>query len=195
MVSSLDYADLRARLDQGELRKGTLWSAVDQAARSGHAEAQFTLAYRYYKLYGSHYRKVRFWLEKAAASGHPQATAMLNELNEEAAQARSDLTTRAQREDSEAQLHLAHLLATGFDGLPIDLAESRHWFEAAAQQGQASAQVHLALMLVRGEGGPVQTSQALHWLQQAAASADPDIAQDAARLLADLSLTGPGSAP
>ncbi len=164
MDQEINYSEIRACVDRGELRKSEVWSAVDSAARKGDIDATFTLAYRYYRLRGNHYEKTRFWLDKAAQMGHPLAIEYLAKIDEKSREKRRQLSLDAEAGDIDAQVELGHILGANRDGLGFDLELSRHWFHHAALQGSPSAQYHLGLMLVRGEGGPADPEQGVYWL-------------------------------
>lgn len=168
MATALNYAEIRAQVERGELRKSDIWNAVNAAARKGDVEATFTLAHRYYHLRGKDYEKTRWWLVKAADLGHPLALQMLAEINAECRKRREELARAAEAGDLSARIELAHVLGSNRDGLGFDLDQSRHWFLQAALQGSQSAQFHLGLMFLRGEGGPVDFVRGVYWLEKAA---------------------------
>ncbi len=167
-MPQVDYAEIRGRVDRGELRKSEIWSAVHSAACKGDAEAAFTLGYRYYHLRGKGFAKTRCWLAKAAEMGHAAAIEMLAEIDGESQQKRELLISAAKAGDLSAQVNLGHILGANWDGLGLDLEQSRHWFLQASLQGSQSAKYHLGLMFLRGEGGPADVDQGVHWLEKAA---------------------------
>lgn len=168
MATEMDYAEIRAQVDRGELRKSDIWSAVNSAARKGDAEATFTLGHRYYRLRGKDYDKTRWWLAKAAEMGHPMAHQLLAEIDGESLKKRGRLVSAAETGDLSAQVNLGHILGDNWDGLGHDFDQSRHWFQQAALQGSQTAQYHLGLMFLRGEGGPADVDKGVHWLEMAA---------------------------
>ena len=163
----ISYAELRARLDRGEMRKGAIWSEVERAAREGNMEAQFLLGYRHYiSVYAK--EKSRIWLQRAADGGHTEAARLLAELNEQGWARRRELLALAEAGDLQAQCQLACDVSANWDGLGTDLEMGRRWYAAAALQGAETAQYEYGLMLLKGEGGPVSRDEGLEWLQRAA---------------------------
>ena len=168
MAHEIDYAEIRAQVDRGELRKSSIWSTVNSAAHKGDPEAAFTLAYRYYRLNVKDYEKTRSWMAKAAELGHPVASQLLAEIDGESLEKRQLLISAAESGDLEAQVNLGHILGANWDGLGLDLEQSRYWFQQASLQGSQSAQYHLGLMLLRAEGGPADVEKGVYWLEKAA---------------------------
>ena len=168
MAAELNYAEIRRQVERGELRKSEIWSSVNAAARKGDIEATFTLAHRYYSLHGKDYEKTRWWLVKASELGHPVAQQLLAEIDAESLNKRKELVVAAEAGDLSAQVTLGHILGDNWDGLGLDLEQSRRWFLQASLQGSQSAQYHLGLMFLRGEGGSSDVDQGVHWLEKAA---------------------------
>lgn len=179
MSERLVYADLRARIDRGELRKGDIWNLVARAARQGDAEASFTLGYRYLVFGGPEHDKVRRWLVKAAQSGHELARKTLAEVDEIRWAKRRELLSAAQAGDLEAQCAYACIVSADWDELGKDLAAGRIYYGLAAKQGEGSAQYEYGLMLLNGEGGPVMFEEGRLWLERSAEAGY----EDAARVL------------
>jgi hypothetical protein len=191
VVTEIDFGEIRAQVDRGELRKSDVWSAVNSASRKGDAEATFTLGYRYYRLRGKDHEKTRWWLAKAAEMGHSEAAEMLAEIDRESLEKRESLISAAKAGDLSAQVNLAHILGDNWDGLGLDLDQSRYWFLQASLQGSQSAQYHLGLMFLRGEGGPADVDKGVHWLEKAAFG----ITYSGAEVLADLYEVGSHGLP
>ncbi len=182
----IDYALIQRQIAQGDVTDGSVWAAVNDAARRGDLEAQFTLGYRWYLRYGASYRKARNWISEAAKAGHAEALRLLAEIDEDLTSSRESLLVRAEAGEVDAQQDLAALLATNSDGLGPDLQQGRHWYQRAAEQNLQNAQYNLGLMMLEGEGGPVDTVQGLSWLERAAQGSDADSSAEAARVLVHL---------
>jgi len=180
----IDYALIQRQISQGNATDGSVWSAVNEAARRGGKEAQFTLGYRWYIRYGASYRKARNWISEAAKAGHTEASKLLAEIDEELIKHRQSLQSRAEAGEIDAQQDLAALLATDSDGFGMDLQQSRKWYQRAAEQNIQNAQYNLGLMMLEGEGGPVDTVEGLSWLERAAQGPDAQSSAEAAGVLA-----------
>lgn len=100
--------------------------------------------------------------------GHSGATRILAEIDGESLKKRESLISAARAGDLSAQVNLGHILGDNWDGLGLDLEQSRYWFLQASLQGSQSAQYHLGLMFLRGEGGARDVDQGVHWLEKAA---------------------------
>jgi len=83
----------------------------------------------------------------------------------------SDLRRKAEYGDATAQLKLGLLYYHG-QGVPVDDAMARQWFEKAATQGDAIAQDRLGSMYYCGEGVPQDYIKAREWYERAAAQGD-----------------------
>lgn len=75
--------------------------------------------------------------------------------------------TLARAGDAAAQFNLSRLYHFG-QGIEVDLAQSRHWLEAAAKQGHPAAIFSLGQHYHLGLGGPVNLEAARRLYQQAA---------------------------
>jgi uncharacterized protein len=83
----------------------------------------------------------------------------------------------------DAQRAVGVLHVHGEEGFPEDLAITRHWYERAAEQGDANSQFDLGWMMLEGEGGPVDHDAGLQWLETCAAQED-GVSERAADFLA-----------
>jgi TPR repeat protein len=72
----------------------------------------------------------------------------------------------------QAQRDLGCCYALGEEVFPRDLALARLWYGRAAEAGHADAQYNYGLMLLYGEGGPVDAAAAADWIRRAAAQGD-----------------------
>ena len=106
-----------------------------QAARQGHAEAQYTLAWMYAQ-------------GKGVSQNLPQAAKLFRRA--------------ALKGYAEAQYHLGQMYIQGI-GVPQNFTQAAHWFVKAAMQGHAAArQARINLYLKIAEQGDVQ-AQYLLW--------------------------------
>ena len=80
----------------------------------------------------------------------------------------SDLRSKAEQGDAEAQYNLGMLYYEGH-GVRQDYATARHWWEQAAAQGTALAQYRLGVLYQKGRGVPQDDATAREWFEKAAA--------------------------
>lgn len=79
----------------------------------------------------------------------------------------SELQTKAEAGDAEAQLKLARAYAGGY-GVPQSDVLSAKWYRKAAEQGNADAQNSLGTMYRTGDGVERDKVEALNWYRKAA---------------------------
>ena len=58
-------------------------------------------------------------------------------------------------------------------GRAEECGEARRWYRKAAEQGHGDAQSSLGAMFLEGEGGDVDVTEGLRWLDAAAAQLEP----------------------
>jgi eukaryotic-like serine/threonine-protein kinase len=131
----------------------TARALAEPLAKSGDAESQYIMAILYDDGVGGlskdSYRAFD-WYQKAANQGH-----------------------------TKAQFNLAIMLYNG-EGTPPDKPEAFKWYYRAAEKGYPAAQLNVGLIYHRGISGVERNEQlARVWLNKAAASSDPDVAQKA----------------
>ena len=68
----------------------------------------------------------------------------------------------AEQGDARAQFYFGLLYENG-DGVPLDYAKARQWYEKAAVQGDAKAQLYLGLQSSFGQGVPMDLVDAYMW--------------------------------
>jgi TPR repeat protein len=73
----------------------------------------------------------------------------------------------AEQGDARAQFYFGLLYENG-DGVPLDYAKARQWYEKAAVQGDAKAQLYLGLQSSFGQGVPMDLVDAYMWYSLAA---------------------------
>jgi hypothetical protein len=80
---------------------------------------------------------------------------------------RERLLESAQKGDADAQFELGKNYETGRIGLPKDMAQARHWYEAAADQGDPYALASLAILYNFGKGVQKDLVEALMYYELA----------------------------
>jgi TPR repeat protein len=175
----------------------TVWQ---QLAQQGDAQAQLRLAQSYERGDGVAQSVVEaeHWYRIAAEQDSMAAQAWLGEIYLTGAAApaftqdlekAADWNHRAARAgDAAAQSRLAHQYASGL-GLKRDLAAAKHWYEAAADQGDLAGMLGLGLLYAgayrhaRADGEASDHALALEWLERGATANDPTAALCVALLL------------
>src|SRR5262249_10184213 len=89
--------------------------------------------------------------------------------------------TLAQKGDAPAPFNLGQLYRLG-QGIPVDLARARYWYQEAAARGNGQAQYNLGVMYENGHGVPEDPTEARAWFRRAAAQNVPG-AQEALQRL------------
>ncbi len=79
----------------------------------------------------------------------------------------ANLTARASKGESGAQMRLAEIYAQGI-GVEKDIGESVKWCRLAADAGLVEAQYNLGIVYLHGVLGEKDTKQAIVWLKRAA---------------------------
>jgi TPR repeat protein len=125
------------------LTSQTLEELLEQAEQ-GDADAQVSLASRYYEQDVKDHVEAERWYRLAANQG-----------------------------EAVAQYSLGYMYAKGH-GVPQDYVARSGWFRLAAEQGLDLAQYELARAYVRGEGVPQNNVQAHKWANLAAARTTPN---------------------
>lgn len=147
----LDGRELPRQLDEAE-------SCLAKAARKGVSDAELRLAELYgFEAFGHHdLPRSHRHLQQAARAGQAAACRLLGFLEAEQQhwqQAQALFGLAAQAGDGPAchALGLCHLLGLGIEARP---AHARHWFELAAQRGQARARHYLASLTTPPDAPP-----------------------------------------
>jgi len=147
-------------------------------ANAGVAEAQYLLGYLFFTSAEVDPVECRKWLERAARQDHPEALYHLScWASDEVVQFPADrqqqdqLVRAAELGCVEAQCDLGCAYALGEDGWSRDLELARKWYGEAAANGHADAQYNYGLMLLLGEGGPLDRS-GLDWIERSAKQGD-----------------------
>src|SRR6185503_8285796 len=71
-----------------------------------------------------------------------------------------------ERGNDQAQMNLGVLYREGH-GVPLDYAQSMHWFQLAAAQGHASAMVEIGRLYRFGHGVEKNPDEAIRWFEKA----------------------------
>lgn len=111
-----------------------------RSAELGHIVAQYNLAMMYSngESVFVDYQQAVYWFRKSASQGFPPAQYRLGEL---------------------------YYFEKG--GLPKDLGKAVALFRQAAELKDPDAQLNLAMLHATGDGLPLDTEKALHWMTQA----------------------------
>jgi len=168
-----DLEDAQAAFAAGDYQEARL--LLRPLLIEGDAEAQYLYGRMLEQGAGvpKDVQQAKEYYRKAAAQGHAQAKARLQDLTGAEAQVAGDSVAvdwfreAAQDGDPEAQFNYAHALETGW-GTARDEGEARRWFERAAEAGHDGAQLRLGLMLVVGAGGPPDPAAGVRWIRRAA---------------------------
>ena len=140
----------KARLGAMELQDlASLDEQFELYARSaelGNAVAQYNIAMMYSngEAVNVDYQQAAYWFRESAAQNFAPALYRLGEM---------------------------HYFGRG--GLAVDLDKAIELFEQAARRGDSDAQMNLAMLLGSGEGVPLDTARALHWMQEADGNGHP----------------------
>lgn len=114
-------------------------SDLQQAAKNGDVDAQFSLGEKYRKMGGeANYTRAFNWFNLAAEQGDPSA-----------------------------QYNVGVLHAQG-QGVKRNYAEAVKWYKLAANQGHMSARFNLGVMYGEGQGVPADFVEAFRWFNLAA---------------------------
>jgi len=166
-------------------------------AQAGDVEAQFLLGDRFSSPVDLlPLADAIEWLRRASAAGHAEATyelALFRGEDEDGTHWGPPTTTDAvallvragELRSVEAQYDLGALYATGDWAGPTDAVAARAWYRRAAEQGLARAQANLGGMFLDGEGGAIDVTEGLYWLEAAAAQDHPGALQRLAWVYTD----------
>ena len=149
------------------------------AADKGNSAAQFEIGRRFADGNGilKDSSEAIAWWRKAAAQGYPPA-----EYDLGVAYGRGDGVPKDKQQAlrwcrlaagsglPDAQVALGVFYSNGSGGLTQDQAQAFRWFKAAADQGYPPAQYYLAICFRDGKGIPVDSTEAIAWLQRAASN-------------------------
>jgi TPR repeat protein len=124
----------------GEASLEEVFGLYARAAELGHPIAQYNLAMMYSNGESVYvdYQQAVYWFKKSA-----------------------------QQEFAPAQYRLGEMYYFAKGGLPRDLDEAARLFRKAAEQDDPEAQMNLAMLCGSGEGLPLDTDQAIYWIEQA----------------------------
>lgn len=120
----------------------------------------------------------QFWLEKAAAQTHAEASVLLARIylstptgspERNPAHAAQLFKSAAARGNSEAQYYLGLLYGNG-TGVDADPQEAFTWLLAAAENGHVEGQFELSRAYARGVGVAENSAAALRWMEEAASA-------------------------
>jgi TPR repeat protein len=162
-----------------DMTKAAEW--WQEAAEKGHAGAQYSLGYIYYRHFlgertvGDDAEAMQWW-QKAAAQGHAGAQYSLGFMyrngqlvSRDDVKAAEWYRKAADQGHAAAQYSLGYMYYKG-DGVSRDAVRAVEWYRKAALQEDAGAQYNLGLMYYRGEGVPQDNVLAHAWFSLSARS-------------------------
>lgn len=160
-----------------------------EGAKAGDTSAQSLVGCYYLNGEGvrRNKREAKYWSEKAAQKGDPEAIFNLALLCEQEGTPKDSrravllYNKAAMLGDLEAQTNLALKLLAG-DGVDRDAEAGIFWLKKAAQRGASIPQYNLGVAYLRGDGVRKSEANAKKWLVKAAKNGDAD----ARRLLKSL---------
>lgn len=168
----------------GVARNNSLaFNLLKVAAMANDPDAQFYLAVLYSEGDGAlpdDNLAVR-WLKNAAEAGHQQAQQTLpqaekmaarrKESNEKEAKKISEIQSKAEAGNAEAQKTLANYYIEGI-GVTQDANKAISWYKKAADTGDAVAMRQLGVVYDKGRGVVVNYIEAVKWYKSAAEKGD-----------------------
>ncbi|WP_256079108.1 tetratricopeptide repeat protein [Massilia sp. YIM B04103] len=175
---------------------------LEQAARSGDAQAAFHLAEAYRGIAnGTHPAGARGAAgaastappagadgiraaSAASTAGASAPAAAISNGSSPGALAWRWYLAAAEKKHAKAALMLG-LLARNGEGVPRDAARSARWLEAASELGNAHAMFLLSYAYREGQGVPRDAARAQHWLEESAEHEYPPALQELAMAVAD----------
>ncbi|AKU25155.1 hypothetical protein ACZ75_25605 [Massilia sp. NR 4-1] len=172
---------------------------LEQAARSGDAQAAFHLAEAYRGIAnGTNPASARSAasavptapqagadsLQAASKSSASAPAATISNGNSPGAMAWRWYLAAAEKRHAKAALMLG-LLARNGEGVPRDAARSARWLEASSELGNAHAMFLLSYAYREGQGVPRDAARAQHWLEESAEHEYPPALQELAMAVAD----------
>lgn len=166
--------------------------ALGEAARQGHALAQYRLGVMYANAEGVslNYKNAAEWIEKAAVQGLPQAQSLLAWLFaggygvvQSDSEAGRWYLKAAEQGAPKDQYTVATMYRWGRFGVGIDKVRMLDWYQRSANQGFAPAQLALGKLLATGKHVPADPVTAYQWLSLAMVNGS----DQAGRSLQDLS--------
>ncbi|MBR5414588.1 MAG: sel1 repeat family protein [Thermoguttaceae bacterium] len=153
---------------------------IRQAAESGDAKAQYSLANAYQYGYGGVKKNMKTaaeWYRRAAEGGHMESQCNYGLCFANGAGVKKDFSQAvvwfrkaALQGDDLAQRYVGNSYSNG-DGVKVDKAEAAKWWKMAADQDDPIAQCNLADLYLAGEGVPQDKAEAVR-LYRAASEGD-----------------------
>ena len=152
------------------------FASLKKAAKKGDAEAQFQLAFKYYRGKGveKNLEKTFKWSFQAAEQGHIIAQFNVGNLYDKGEGVEQDIkeairwyTKAAEQGFVYAQNNLGSMYHRG-EGVGRNFREAIRWYTKAVEQGHASAQFNLGNMCYFGEGVLENYKKAFQWYTKSA---------------------------
>lgn len=172
-----EYLTANNAYDEGDVYLAfRLWSGL---AQQGNADAAFKVGMMYDRgeVVEHDASQAAHWYQQAAVAGHPYAQHNLGvayangdgvEIN--ISKAMGWWLQAAEHGNVDSQYNLGIIYAMGSYGIHRDTAKALKWWRRAAQKGDAMAQFNLGTLYANGDKTVRNVCEAMHWLEQSAAS-------------------------
>lgn len=152
---------------------GSAPNAVSAQSNSPRHEANFSKACEHLKT--NKFKDAHDKLKVLAGKNHAKSMTVLGLLYERGLGVEKDLNKAADYYKQaaskglpEAESRLGHLLLESGDKIKKQSQSAEYWIERAAQHGVAEAQATLGRLYYEGNHLPINNSEAVRWLRQAA---------------------------
>ena len=146
---------------------------LDKAAAAGGRDTRYQVGMTYFS--SGEYTTARYWLQRAAAQGNPQAPSVLraiDALTAETTPPAAALRQAAEAGSASAQYQLALRYRKG-EGVAQNPTEADYWLRRAAEQEHEDAQIALALRYYDNlAGAKYHKTATMPWLEKAGTKGD-----------------------
>lgn len=146
---------------------------LDKAAATGGRDTRYQVGMTYFS--SGEYTTARYWLQRAAAQGNPQAPSVLraiDALTAETTPPAAALRQAAEAGSASAQYQLALRYRKG-EGVAQNPTEADYWLRRAAEQEHEDAQIALALRYYDNlAGAKYHKTATMPWLEKAGTKGD-----------------------
>lgn len=161
-------------------------------ANSGDANAQYSLALKYYNGssdFKQNHSEAFVWALKAAKQGHKEAQDLVGfcywsgvGIEKDLSQAVEWYTLSANQGYTNAMKNLGVCYANG-QGVTKDLSKSFQWYLKAAEGGDTGAMYSVAMRYRNGKGVASNALKAKEWIEKASENGNPDAQYELAKML------------
>lgn len=146
---------------------------LDKAAAAGGRDTRYQVGMTYFS--SGEYTTARYWLQRAAAQGNPQAPSVLraiDALTAETTPPAAALRQAAEAGSASAQYQLALRYRKG-EGVAQNPTEADYWLRRAAEQEHEDAQIALALRYYDNlAAAKYHKTATMPWLEKAGTKGD-----------------------